>query len=178
MCLPARSSICGGQATSGSSSATSTARVAKGAIGSVSGATLLIAHPVEPDRARPGSESDGCSGPRGRPARPAPAPAGRHSGRPARHWRHGLPTATGRRRRLRHCPAKGVERVFDDVVTGRADDMQEQLAGEFGQTKARADLAAVDHDRAGCRPAALAPFGEDFAVVVEQGQPAGDRLAP
>ena len=79
-----------------------------------------------------------------------------------------MPTATGRRRRgSAIVPAKSVERVFDDIVTGSTDDVQEQLANEFGQAKARSDFAAVEHNAAGCRPAAFAPFGKYFAGLAE-----------
>ncbi len=63
--------------------------------------------------------------------------------------------------------AEGVERVFDDVMPGRADDVQEQLAAKFRQAKARADLAAVEHDACGLTAAAFAPFGQDLAVFAK-----------
>src|SRR6185437_17148726 len=64
--------------------------------------------------------------------------------------------------------AKRVEGVFDDVMTGRANDVQEELPGESGQLEAGADFAAVEDD-AGCPGAdRLAPFGEALPRAVEQ----------
>ena len=60
----------------------------------------------------------------------------------------------------RRVVAKDVERVFDDVVPGRADDVHEQLAGKFGQPEAGADLAAVEDDARRPGAAVLAPLGE------------------
>src|SRR2546423_13545176 len=74
--------------------------------------------------------------------------------------------------------AVGIERVFNDIVPGRADDMDEQLAGKIDEPESRAHLLAVDRDRAGGITVALLPLGEDLAVAVEQCQPAGDRRRP
>src|ERR1051325_2440140 len=68
----------------------------------------------------------------------------------------------------------GVERVFGDVVAGGADDVNEQLAGKIAEPEAVANLPTVDCDRAGPRAAGFAPFGDDLAIAVEQGQPAAD----
>ena len=80
-------------------------------------------------------------------------------------------------RRVGAAVAKGVERIFDDIVPGRSDRVHKQLAAEFGEAKARANLAAVEHDAAGCRSAFLAPFGENFAVAAKQCHPPGGRAA-
>ena len=63
--------------------------------------------------------------------------------------------------------AEGVESVFDDIVPGRTDDVQENLAGKFRKSEPLAYLAAVenDHARRCCRT--LAPFGQHLAVAGE-----------
>ena len=63
--------------------------------------------------------------------------------------------------------AKCIEGVFDDVVPGRSDDVNEQLTAEFGEAKRFADFAAVEDDHAPGRSAALAPLGEDPAITGE-----------
>ena len=69
--------------------------------------------------------------------------------------------------------AVGVERVFDDVVTGRAGDMDKELAGKLAEPELLAYSAAVDRNRTALAAAALSPFGDHLAVAVEQRQPAG-----
>ena len=70
--------------------------------------------------------------------------------------------------------AKGVEGVFDDIVPGCARDMDKELPGEIAELEARAHLAAIDRQRSDCVSGALAPFGDDLAIAVEQRQPARD----
>ena len=70
---------------------------------------------------------------------------------------------------------ENVERVFDDVVPGRADDVQKKLSAKAGQSKPLAYLPTVENDGACGRLAALGPFGQNLATIVEQGHPAGDR---
>ncbi len=70
--------------------------------------------------------------------------------------------------------AEDVERVFDHIVAGSADDMDEQLPGKIAEPKALAHLSAVDRNRARPITAGLAPLGDDLAIAVEQGQPATD----
>ena len=72
--------------------------------------------------------------------------------------------------------AVGVERVFDHVVTGGADGMDEELAGELGQAEAGADVGAVDRDAADASGRALFPLGDDAALRVEQAQPQADMF--
>ena len=64
--------------------------------------------------------------------------------------------------------AESVERVFHDVVAGRADDMDEELAGEFAETEAartaRLSMTIAPALAAGSSP----PIGEHLAVAVEQ----------
>ena len=62
---------------------------------------------------------------------------------------------------------KGVERVFDDVVAGRADDMDEELTGKLAEAELLAHPAAVDRDRAALVAAAFGPFGDHLAIAVE-----------
>ncbi len=61
-----------------------------------------------------------------------------------------------------------VEGIFHDIVTGRADDMDEELAGEGPQLEAGADVAAVEDDAGSSRSDRLAPFREAAPVAVEQ----------
>src|SRR5436190_21031504 len=74
--------------------------------------------------------------------------------------------------------AKGIERVFDDVVPGGAGDMDEQLPGKIAEAELLAHLPAVDRQRSDPGAAAFAPFGDDRAIAVEQSQPAGDLGGP
>ncbi len=68
---------------------------------------------------------------------------------------------------------EGVERVFDDVVPGGADDMEKELAREGGQAEPGADGAAVEHDGAEAGRRRLAPFGEDPPLGIEEDE--GER---
>ena len=70
--------------------------------------------------------------------------------------------------------AHRVERVFDDVVAGDADGVDEELAGEVGQAKAGADLAAVDGDAGGAGGDGVFPFGKHVAGGVEEAAPEAD----
>src|SRR5262249_21932450 len=62
------------------------------------------------------------------------------------------------------CIAERIERVFDDVVPGCADDVEKQLTAEFGKAEAVADFAAIEDDCTSSRSAALGPLGEDLAI--------------
>src|SRR5437762_10817103 len=55
--------------------------------------------------------------------------------------------------------AIGVERVLDDVVPGRAGDMDEELPGELAEPELLAYPAAVDRNRTALAGTALSPFG-------------------
>src|SRR5689334_22372954 len=70
--------------------------------------------------------------------------------------------------------AEGVERVFDDVVPDRADDMHKELAGEFAEGEAAANVAAVEDDRAAIGRHGLAPLRQDLAALAVEQQPKGD----
>ncbi len=63
-------------------------------------------------------------------------------------------------------------------MTGRTDDVDEQLAGEIAQPETRAHLPAVDRNGAGAIAAGFAPFGDNLAIAVEQRQPAADLAGP
>ncbi len=71
--------------------------------------------------------------------------------------------------------AVGVERVFDHVVPGGADRVEEQLALERRQAEAGAHLAAVDREAGGARRHRLLPFRQHAAVAREQPQPEPHR---
>ena len=66
---------------------------------------------------------------------------------------------------------EGVERIFQHVVPGGADHVNEKLSGEFAQAEALAHRAAVYGDAV--RPGAqgLGPPGQHLAVAAEQHQP-------
>src|SRR5271169_5109023 len=80
-------------------------------------------------------------------------------------------------RRIGTVVAEDVEGVLDDIVPGRSDRMEKQLAAEFGQAEARANFAAVENDCAGSRPALCAPLGKNCTVAAKQRHPAGDRVS-
>jgi len=63
-----------------------------------------------------------------------------------------------RNRRLQHqCwHRERVEGIFYDIVSGRADDVEKELAAKFGQAEARPDFATVENDRTSRRSEALA----------------------
>ncbi len=71
--------------------------------------------------------------------------------------------------------AEGIERVFHHVMAGRADHVEKELAGEFRQLEAAADLAAVEHDRGGAGRHRLAPLRQHLALGAEQQQPQAHR---
>ena len=70
--------------------------------------------------------------------------------------------------------AVGVEGVFDDVVPGGADRVDEELAFEGGEGEAGADLGAVEREAGGAGGDGLFPFGEDVAVGGEEAEPEAD----
>ncbi len=78
--------------------------------------------------------------------------------------------------------AEGIECVFDDIVPGRADDMEEELAGEFRQGETGADLAAVEHDTGGTAQFAegdcLLPFRQHLAAGIEEDERESDLARP
>ena len=166
MCLPARSSICLGQAMSGNNSRNLDRAGGKGrdrarAIRH----DALLTHRIEADGARRELGPDGCSGPTARYVRREPARGGRHTGRRARRWRRACTTSVTPCRVSAIRVAEGIERVFDDVVPGRADDVQKKLTTEFRQAEALAYLAAVENDGARRGVATLAPFGQHAAII-------------
>jgi len=63
-------------------------------------------------------------------------------------------------------------------VPGRADRVQEQLAGELGQVEAGAHLGAVDGDAGGALRHLLLPGRQLRAAGVEQAQPQPQRPGP
>ena len=67
--------------------------------------------------------------------------------------------------------AVGVQRVFDDVVAGGADGVDEELALEGGEGEAGADGAAVDGEACGAGGHGFFPFRQHAAVCPEQTQP-------
>jgi hypothetical protein len=72
--------------------------------------------------------------------------------------------------------AEHVERVFDDVMPGRSDNMEEKLTGEVAGREPPAHIAAVNRDRGPGFAALLAPFGDFSSRVIEQHQPAAYLL--
>ena len=69
--------------------------------------------------------------------------------------------------------AEDVERVFDDVVPGRSDDVQEKLAGEFAgrETRARTSRLSIVI-AAPASPQSSHHSAMNFAGIIEQCQPA------
>ena len=72
--------------------------------------------------------------------------------------------------------AERVESIFDDIVPGRADDVDEELTAEFGKPEASPDFAAVENDHISPPIRSLAPLCKDLAITGEQRHPTGDRL--
>ena len=73
--------------------------------------------------------------------------------------------------------AVGIKGIFDDVVAGGADGVDEELAGELGEGEAGADVGAVDRYAADAGGGGLFPLGEDLAGGVEEAEPEADALA-
>ena len=71
----------------------------------------------------------------------------------------------------RRIVAIGVDDIFDDIVTGRADDMNEQGAGEFVEAESPANLVTVDRVAATRRGQRLFPFGDGVAAFIVEAQP-------
>jgi hypothetical protein len=68
----------------------------------------------------------------------------------------------------------GVERVFDHVMPGGADGVDEELAGEFGQGEAGADFGAVDAQAGGTRRDLLFPIDQRCAGGIVEAEPQAD----
>ena len=167
MCLPARSSICFGHVMSGNNSETATARVAKGAI--ASGIGTLCSSPIGVRQTAPGGIATGwlfwthsrsCS-PGAGAGRPAYRSAGQALASCVQESVPPRPCSVG-------LTSENVERIFDDVVPGRADDVQKKLPAKLGQSKPLADLPTVENDGACGRLAALGPLGQDLATLGKQ----------
>src|SRR5436305_4385559 len=71
-------------------------------------------------------------------------------------------------------PVENVERIFDDVVPGRADDVQKKLSAKFRKPKSLPNFPTVENDRARGVLTVLAPFGQYAAVAGKQRHPAAD----
>src|SRR5665213_1073876 len=69
-----------------------------------------------------------------------------------------------------------VERVFDGVVPGGADGVNEKLTGEFAELESLPHFAAVDRHHAQAQRQFLPPLGQGFAACAEQPEPQRDIL--
>ena len=67
----------------------------------------------------------------------------------------------------RAVPVENVERIFDDVVPGRADNVQKELSAKLRQSKPLAYFPTVENDGARGWLTVLAPFGQNPAVIGE-----------
>ncbi len=176
MCLPARNSICSGQASSGSSSATSTARLANGAIGSAIGTTLLVAHQIEADGAGRDRQRLAVLHPQHDPARRGRRrQAGIAVGRPGigvvgRRQRRSSPSAGSA------APSPNVSSAYLTTSCPAAPTTWRKSCPQNSRRRKRARISRLSRMiAAGPGAAFLAPFGEDLAVGAEQRQPAGHR---
>src|SRR5271168_5620094 len=67
--------------------------------------------------------------------------------------------------------AIGLERIFDDVMSRNADRVDEELSREFRQVEARANGAAVEHERRFRIACVFDPRLEGLALRIEQATP-------
>src|ERR1700752_256055 len=74
----------------------------------------------------------------------------------------------------RVAPAEDVEPIFDDVVPGRADDVQKKLSAKLRKPKALPNFPTVENDRARGLLALVAPFGQPAAVAGKHRHPTAD----
>src|ERR1051326_2538412 len=119
---------------------------------------FLLAHRVEPDRARWDRRGMAVLYPQ---EDALPRGGRRHAGIAVR--RPGIGIVRTGERAVRGGPAlaKGVEGVFYDIVPRRARNMDKELSSEITELESRAHLSAVDRQRGHRVSGALAPFRDD-----------------
>ena len=145
MCRPARTSICAGQRSSGSTCATSTATVANGPTALRQRHRPFRAHAIERHRSRRYRRRVAVLQPQDHLLVVARR---RQAGVAIRRPGVGVVRARQAGARGRGVACIRVERVFHHVVSRRTDRVQEQLAGERGQTETFAHDATVDGEAA------------------------------